>query len=515
MSKLYVTPSQMREIERRADQLGVSYYQLMENAGDAAAAFIVRIMSEKKISGRITMLCGKGNNGGDGYTAARKLAGAGFSVSCVMLSDEAGTDIAAKELGELFAEGLVPVIMLSDGKEAVFDVLCDSAVIVDCVFGTGFHGELPDNIAEILRYAESCNALKIAMDIPSGGNGQTGIACDDTLRCDYTVTFGLEKIGTAIYPLSEYCGEVIVCDIGIPDSCINSMERLIRRVDMDFVKEHIPVRRKNSHKGTFGKVLNIAGCKNMTGAAALSTSAALRSGAGLVKTASVDRVVKTLSSSIFESVYLSLKAAEDGSIDAENADMLIREMNNSTVCAIGCGLSVTENTKKLVKELVNNAEVPLIIDADGINCLASCIDIIRNAKGNAAVTPHPAELARIMDMPLSEVLSDRLGTAMRFCGLYETVILAKGTPTFIISSEAAYVSFTGNPGLSRGGSGDVLTGICAGLAAMGLPLDKALACGAFIHGYAADKAASELSQTGMLPSDVISRLPFVFKEMDR
>ena len=259
----------------------------------------------------------------------------------------------------------------------------------------------------------------------------------------------------------------------------------------------------------------IAAALLMTGAAALSTSAALRSGAGLVKTASVDRVIKTLSSSIFESVYLNLKAAEDGSIAAENADILIREMNSSTVCAIGCGLSVTENTKKLVKELVNNAEVPLIIDADGINCLAPCIDIIRNAKGKAAVTPHPAELARIMDMPLSEVLADRLGTAMRFCGLYETVILAKGTPTFIISSEAAYVSFTGNPGLSRGGSGDVLTGICAGLAAMGLPLDKALACGAFIHGYAADKAASELSQTGMLPSDVISRLPFVFKEMDR
>lgn len=515
MSKFYVTPSQMREIERRAAETGISYYQLMENAGDAAAANIIRIMSEKNIHGRITMLCGKGNNGGDGYAAARKLSEAGLDAACIMLSDEAGTDIAAKELGDLFAEGLVPVIMLSDGKEAVFDALCDSAVIVDCVFGTGFHGELPENIAGILIYAESCNALKIAMDIPSGGNGQTGIACKGTLHCDYTVTFGLEKIGTAMYPLSEYCGEVIVCGIGIPDSCISSMERLIRRVDMDFVREHIPVRPKNSHKGTFGKVLNIAGCNNMTGAAALSTSAALRSGAGLVKTASVDRVVKTLSSTIFESVYLDLKSAEDGSISAENAELLIEEINKSAVCSLGCGLSVTENTKKLVKELVKNAEVPMIIDADGINCLASCIDIIRNAKGKAAVTPHPAELSRIMDMPLTAVLADRLGMAMRFCDLYETVILAKGTPTFIIGSEAAYVSFTGNPGLSRGGSGDVLTGICAGLAAMGIPLAEALACAAFIHGYAADKTAEELSQTGMLPSDVIHRLPFVFKEMDR
>ena len=513
--KYYITPRQMKELEKRSDEAGVGYYRLMENAGSAAAAFILEKMHENNISGTVCILCGKGNNGGDGYVIARNFADAGLSVRCVMMCSDAGTDLAAKELGDMVAHGVIPVVLPADGKEAVRDIISDSAVIADCVFGTGFHGSLPDDIREIFEFAEKCPALKIAVDIPSGGNGLTGTAADGMLHCAYTVSMGVEKIGTAILPLREYCGEVTTVDIGIPRACTGSVSGLIRRVDIEFVKSVIPKRAYDSHKGTFGKLLNIAGSRTMPGAAVLSTAAALRSGAGLVKLAGVDSVVDTAAAGIHECTLLPLKAAPCGAIAYENADVLVSEMNRSTITAVGCGLSVCDDTKKLVKELIMRSEVPLLIDADGLNCIAPCIDIIRNAKGGAAVTPHPAELGRLLGIPTSEVTADRLGAAQRFNSLYETVILAKGVPTFVVGNDSAYVSFTGNAGLARGGSGDVLTGIAAGIMAMGVPAAEALACAAYIHGRAADRAAERLSQTGMLPSDVIAELPFVFREADR
>ncbi len=516
MTKYYCTPAQMREIEIRAGETGLSLYKLMENAGSSAAAQIIRIMNEKNIKGKISVICGKGNNGGDGFVIARNLSEAGLQVTCIMTCNDAGTDLAAKELGELYSEEKVNVIILpADDPDKAYDVLFYSAVIVDAVFGTGFHGELPPEIAAVLKYASECDGFKIAIDIPSGGDGQTGAVSDGTMKCDVTLALGIEKIGTALSPLSEYSGDVVVCNLGIPLSCVESMDGLLILADAEFVKSQIPVRDRNSHKGTFGKVLNIAGSKNMPGAAALSTEAALRSGAGIVRVASVEKVVNVLSARISECIYMTLKAGTKGEISADNAEILLKEAENSDVCAVGCGLSVAENTKKLVKELVNNAKIPLIIDGDGINCIASCIDIIRNAKGGAAITPHPAELSRVLEMSVEQVAADRLGAAIRFNSLYETPILIKGSPTFIIGSDASYVSFTGNPGLARGGSGDVLTGIAAGFTAMGIPLTKALACAAYVHGRAADIAAQEMSQTGMLPRDVISRLPLVFKELDR
>lgn len=511
----YCTPSQMKELEKRAVETGISYYTLMENAGECAAAFILNKMEHNGIHGTTAILCGKGNNGGDGFVIARHLADMGVPTVCVMMSDDTGTDLAARELSDLMARGTVPVMMLSDGKDNVFDVLCDCAVIVDAVFGTGFHGKLPDDIAEVFSFADKCAAMKIAVDIPSGGNGQTGSVSDGTMHCAYTVTFGMEKIGTVLAPLNEYCGSITVADIGIPQPCVESMPGLISRVDDDFVKHCIKKRPVNSHKGNFGRLINVSGSRNMPGAAALSTKAMLRSGAGLVKLASVEGVVNAVSASVYECTYMCLKSAENGAISAENADMLSEEMNKCTAAAIGCGLSVCDDTKKVVLSAVKNTDIPLIIDADGLNCLADSIDIIRNAKGRVGVTPHPAELARMMDMSAAEVAADRLGTAIRFNALYEASVLIKGTPTFVIGSENSYVSFTGNPGLSRGGSGDVLTGIAAAFMAMGIPVTEALACAAYVHGRAADMTADKLSQTGMLPSDVIAELPFVFKELDR
>lgn len=513
--KLYCTPSQMREIEKASEEAGRDCHRLMENAGSAAAVFIMNIIAEQNLSGMVTVLCGKGNNGGDGFVAARDLSEAGLDVCCVNIFDTVSTDLAKRELYELTARRDVPVLSLEKDPERAHDAVSSSSVIVDAVFGTGFHGELPKNAADIFALANSCRAVRIALDIPSGGNGGTGYAAEGTFCADHTVTFGLEKIGTAMLPLKNYCGKVTTADIGIPRTCIKSVDRLIRLLDSDTVKEMIPVRPYNAHKGMYGKLLDIAGSRTMPGAAALSVRSALRSGAGLVTLASVGDVVRSLSSSIYECTYLPLKTAESGSVSSESIPGLLDAAGKASAVAIGCGLMVTEDTKNVVSSVINGCEKPLIIDADGLNCIAPCIDIIRNAKGGAVVTPHPGELARLLGISTADVTADRLGAAMRFNSLYETAILAKGSPTFIVGNENAYVSFTGNPGLSRGGSGDVLTGIIGGLAAMGLSPEKAAACGAYIHGRAADLAAERLSVTGMLPSDVTDELPFVFREMDR
>lgn len=513
--KIYCTPEQMREIENKTVETGTSLYDLMENAGAVSAACILREMSARNIHGKVAVLCGGGNNGGDGLAIARNLIEAGIRAHCIMTCSKAATELAAKEMEILFSEGKVNVVMPEDGIDAALDLLFDSSVIVDAVFGIGFHDELPEDIAHVLKYADSCDAFKIAIDVPSGGNCKTGTVSDGTIKCDLTLTFGAEKIGTALSPLKEYCGKVTVCDINIPECCIESTDGILHTADAELVKKYLLPRAKDSHKGTFGKVLNVAGSANMSGAALLSSEAALRSGAGLVELASSDSVVNAAAASLYECIYKRLKAGKNGEISADNAAALISEMKSCSACMTGCGLSVSENTKKLVKELINNAEIPLIIDADGLNCVADCIDIIRNAKGGAAVTPHPGELSRMLGISIDEITADRLGAAVRFNSLYETPVLIKGSPTFIIGNDSAYVSFTGNPGLARGGSGDVLTGIAAAFAGMGIPLTEALACAAYVHGRAADMAAEEFSETGMLPRDVIAHLPFVFKEMDR
>ena len=513
--KIYCTPSQMKDLEKASNEAGVDYRRLMDNAGGIAAAYIMDKMHENGIPGPAVILCGKGNNGGDGFVVAKDLSEIGMLVYCVLVDGDPVSELASVQLGELAAGGTVPIIMLSDNKESVFNILEDSSVIVDAVYGTGFHGELPPDIAEVLEFAGKCKAMKFAVDIPSGGNGSSGAAARQTIKADYTVTFGLEKIGTVLSPLKELCGVMYIADIGIPSACVKTMTRLIRPVTLENVKASVPIRPSDAHKGMFGRVLNIAGCESMPGAAALSTSSMLRSGAGLVKLASVKNVVRSLSASLYECTYMPLSASSDGSISGDNAAALASEAAKYDVTAIGCGLSVTEGTKKIVKSVINSSPKKLIIDADGLNCLSGCIDIIRNTKGETAVTPHPAELGRLLGITTEEVLADRLGAALRFNSLYETTIVAKGSPTFIVSCDKTYVSFTGNPGLSRGGSGDVLTGIIAGLAAIGLHVDEAAAIGAFIHGYAADRAADKLSQTGMLPSDVTAELPFVFNEMNR
>lgn len=506
---IYPTPKQMKTIEENSDKNGVSYRALMENAGEALTMLIYKIGGETDISSGVVFICGSGNNGGDGFVSARLLAEGGVPVTVVLACGDPSTELAAVEYCELSGAGSIDVLNLNDNIEKVFSRFSEAAVIVDCVFGTGFHGFLPPQIKACFSFAERCGAIKIAADVPSGGDCLRGTVSEGTMKCAYTVTFGYKKVGMLMQPLEEYCGKIIAADIGFTEKCVHGLDYLPTLFTEKDASEMLPKRAKNAHKGDFGRLLNIAGSARMSGAAALSTKAALRSGAGLVTLATTETVISRIAGAMPEAMYLPLEA------DAKNSDIILKECENKNAVSVGCGLSVTEGTKAIVKKVIKNAACPIILDADGINCIADNIDIIRDAKAELIITPHAGELARLAGISPAEAAADRLTLAVNLAREYGITVVAKGVPTFVAGHGKVYVIPAGNPGLSRGGSGDVLTGIIAAFCAQGLaPLDAA-ALGVFVHGAAADLAAEKLSMTGMLPSDVIENLPFVFKAWNR
>ena len=508
----YATPAQMKTIEAFSDSRGVSYKQLMENAGAAAAELICKIAAENDLSDGILIICGKGNNGGDGFVTARNLADIGLKVSVVLAAGDPSTELSGYEYCELSGCGSVDVLDLNDNIDAVFKLFSSSALIVDAVYGTGFKGELPPQIKACFSYAARCGKIIVAMDVPSGGNCTTGEAAENTLQCDYTITFGCLKIGMLSEPLKSLCGKITVADIGFTDECFRSTDNIAEDLTEEYVYSLFPKRNENSYKTQFGRLLNIAGSRCMSGAALLSTAAALRSGVGLCTLASTDEVINRISASIPEATLLPLQNDSCGTISEKAADNLIKFMQNSTAVLIGPGLAVSDSTKTIVKEIIKNAECPVILDADGINCIIDCIDIIRSTKNKLIITPHQGELERLYKAAsFEDDASDRLAMATAISREYNVVIASKGVPNYIVDDGKLYICKAGNPGLSRGGSGDVLAGMIAAFTAMGLAPSDAAAAGVFLHGKAADIAADKLSQQGMLPSDVIAQLPYVFK----
>ncbi|MGN0637035.1 MAG: NAD(P)H-hydrate dehydratase [Huintestinicola sp.] len=513
------TPQQMKTAEANAVSKGTSYLQLMENAGAAATAEILKRIPH--ISGKKALiLSGKGNNGGDGFVMARLLSEKGACVTVSLAAEPPCDGIAFEEYSKITAISDIEILPLSDT-----DFSAEYDIIADAVFGTGFHGELPESISSAMKRLSHSDALKIAVDIPSGADSISGKCSEGTLSCDVTVTFGAVKTGMLHSPAKKLCGEIITAPIGIDDECFEGIEGICELMDMAHAAKAVPIRGEQDHKGNFGKLLIIAGSEGMSGAAAMNVSGALRSGAGLVKLASVPEVIDRTGSGIYECTFCKLIPTPDGYISADNVSKLLSEAEKMTCISIGSGMGATEDSTLILQNIVRlcgEKNIPLIIDADGLNCLAGCIDIIRNAECRAVLTPHPGELGRLLGISAAEVLSDRQAAAMRLAELTGAVVCAKGYPTYIVSPEGKVrASFTGNGGLSRGGSGDVLTGIISGLvtaSSHGIYEDESLlfeaACaGVYIFGLAADIAAEKLSMTGMLPTDAVKMLPEAYKKL--
>ncbi|MBQ5316963.1 MAG: NAD(P)H-hydrate dehydratase [Oscillospiraceae bacterium] len=515
METYICTPAQMRAAE--TDASGGSdegLLTLMENAGRAFADEIRERAPDAK---DVLILCGKGNNGGDGFVAARLLSNE-MNVTVALLVNSAPTGIAGTEFS-LLQNSSVKII---SGDET--DTEKEYDVIADAVFGTGFHGELPENVSLIFSRLMYSKALKISADVPSGVNAENAIISRCVFPADVTVTFGAVKLGMTLSPARDMCGEIVVREIGV--------EEALKKVG--FVPEMmterkalsvLPERNEFSHKGNFGRLTVIGGSSSMSGAAALNVKAALRCGAGLVRLASVKTVCDRVASGIYECTFAELITGENGNISSASLDLIEKELMCSDTAAIGSGLGCTADTSLIVREVIRicgKNNIPLVIDADGLNCLAADgtsqnVGFIAKHGCHAVLTPHPKELARLLGEELKDVLSDRLGAAVRLSTASGSVVVSKGYPTFIVSPDGrAAASYTGNAGLSKGGSGDVLTGIISGLLTSNKG-DRLFDCacgGVWIFGAAADITAERSSMTSMLPSDVTDDLDKIFHKKD-
>ncbi len=517
-----VTPEQMKYLEAESDRNGNTYEMLMEKAGEHLAEKIISIINIEKNKDKnqlfdITFICGNGNNAGDCFVAARYLKQHGIDSAVALLCGEPKTEIAKLNFSrmnqiEIISDKNILIDRISKYKQFDEVLSCPRQIIVDGAFGTGFHGELPEAVRDIFNTCSECDIV-IAVDVPSGGDCRNGKVSDGTLKADYTITFGFEKFGMTQYPLKEYCGEICVADIGIPIEYTDNFKYKIKIMCDSCLKNIIPRKKPDSHKGNFGRLLIVCGSEKMPGACIMAAEAAARSGVGLLQIAAVKSITPVITNRLPEAMLEPLKADEDGFISSHNFETIMRAAEKASAVLIGCGIGVTDGTKELVKNLLKNLNCPIILDADGINCISDSIDIIRQTKSSIILTPHPAEMGRLCGKSTAEVQSDRLGTAMNFSNEYNAVVVLKGAGTVIAEKNNIYVNQTGNPGMGKGGSGDVLSGIIASFAAQGISKVDSAVLGTFVHGAAGDLAASKKSMQSMIATDIIGELGEVFKKL--
>lgn len=506
--KLAVTNEQMREAEANADKNGVPYLQLMKNAGQACFDRICRLLGGSVKDKNIVVLAGRGNNGGDGIVITDLLCEAESNAVLVFAQDLPKSE-CARLCFSIYETGINSCIYLHQ-KENVMNVLRSCDAIIDCVFGTGFHGELDENLSELFAFINSeCRAIKISVDVPSGCDSNTGAIAQNAFLPDFTITLAAVKKGLYSHPCFEHCGMMLLADIGIPQECFKSCEAILTD---GVIKEFFPKRRTVSHKGSYGKLLNVSGSAYYTGAAMLSTGAALRTGAGLCTLATPTRVINAIAANVPEATYIPLDQDMDGFVNAKASDRLKEHLARTKYSAIliGCGLGNNRYTAEMTEYVIKNADCPVIIDADGLNSIASNINVLKDSKTSVIVTPHPAEFSRISGLSVDEVQRDRIAAAKNFAAQYGVITVLKGVNTVIASPGGeAFVNTTGNPGLAKGGSGDVLAGMVASLTAQGTEPFYAAVLGVYLHGLAADTLAKERAMFSILPHDLIEILPYL------
>ena len=478
--------------------MGIDSCRLMENAARAAADAVWEELGG--VPGRVGVFCGAGNNGGDGVACARFLKERGCEVRAFACGKMEKCTADTREMVRRLEEAGGALEPFGDDA-AEYAKRC--AVVVDALFGTGLSRPVAGDPARAVQIMNESGARIVACDMPSGIGTDSGEILGCAVRADVTVTFSMAKPGQLVPPGVGHTGRLIVADIGIPEEARRSQPTLGRVTEKDEVLRHFPPRPVTAHKGDFGKLLLLCGSRGLTGAAALAARAALRTGAGLVSLGVPESVYPILAAKLDEAMVFPLPDDGAGRLSEKAIPEILDRLHGSTACLIGPGLGRCESVERVVARVVDASRVPLVVDADGINALSGHMDVLRGARCPILLTPHDGEFARLGgDLSLG-----RFGAAAQLADRTGAVVLLKGYRTIITDGEHLRVNPTGNPGLATGGSGDVLSGVIVSLLGQGLQSYDAAWCGAYLHGAAADLAAGEAGQYGLLPSDVIAALP--------
>ncbi len=492
-----LSPEEIRKAEDCANKAGLSYEEMMENAGMGCAEYILKSYPDSK---NIVIICGKGKNGGDGFVIARGLWQAGKCVSVIHAFSSPSDELSEKN--RMCIEGCADIFDGSKITKSIISLINKADIIVDAVFGIGFKGKLPENVKELFGIVNKTSAVKIAIDIPSGLSVKSESVAD-CFTADETLSMLCYKAEHIYKPFSDICGKTTVIPIGFECS-----EGMLQTKTPEEIKALLPHRPYNSNKGTFGKALIIAGSRNMPGASVIATKAALNSGVGLTFLAFPDNIYNTVTAHLTECVFRPLPSGENGGFSPEGIKKIIEELPSFDAIAMGPGVGTDKGAEILICEIIKNYKGKLIIDADGINIISRNINIIQESEAQIALTPHPGEMARLTGLSIKEINSKREDIAREFTSAYGVTLLLKGANTVVASPcEALYINPTGSSALSRGGSGDLLTGLIVSFAAQGLSVTDAAILGAYVHGLAGETAEKKFTAYGASVENITECVP--------
>ena len=509
------TAEEMQELDRKAiETYRIPGVVLMENAGRGAAEVISGYFPEIQKK-KVAIIAGKGNNGGDGFVIARYLLNQGIYVRVYLLTDPNGLRGDAETNFSIFHRMKGEVISVPSTKDYIkvkrdlekFDIL------IDGIFGTGLDAEVRGYYREVIDHLNTLQKPIVAIDIPSGLDGDTGKPLGTAIRASLTITFGLPKIGHLIPPGLDYVGKVKVVDIGIPKKLVEEEKFSTYLLEKEEIQRWLSIpRNPDTHKGDYGHLLVIAGSVGKTGAAVMACQAALRMGAGLVTLAIPKSLNPILEMKLTEVMTEPLPETPKQTLSLRAFSAIARLCENKKAVIIGPGLGTIKETQSLILKLIRTIDLPIIIDADGLTALATQPKTLPIKNRSLMLTPHPGEMARLTRSQVKEVLENRVGLSRNFAQSQHVHLVLKGHPTLITTPKGeVYINPTGNPGMASGGTGDVLTGMIGGLVCQGFDILTSLQVAVYLHGMAGDEGAQEKGEKSLIATDIIEKIPTLLK----
>lgn len=502
---------QMQELDRKSIEIyRIPGIVLMENAGRGAAEIILNTFPDLSKK-RVAIVSGKGNNGGDGFVIARYLRNRGISVMVFLLTDPKNLRGDAETNYYIFHRMKGEVIPLPSSKEyhKVRKELEKADLIIDAIFGTGLDSEVRGYYREAIEHLNTLQKPIIAVDIPSGLDANTGKPLGIAIRASLTITFGLPKVGHLIAQGPEYVGRLKIIDIGIPKVLVEEEKIQTHIIEDEEIKTYLSIpRRPDTHKGDYGHLLVIAGSVGKTGAAAMACEAAMRVGAGLVTLAIPKSLNPIMEVKLTEVMTEPLPETPKQTLSLRAFNSLLRLCENKKAVIIGPGMGTIKETQTLLIKLIKALNIPIIIDADGINALANQPKTLPLPNRSIILTPHPGEMARLIQSTSKEIQDNRLNISRNFAQSNHLYLVLKGYHTLIATPHGdVFINPTGNPGMASGGTGDILTGMIGGFVCQGYDILTSLKISVYLHGLAGDEIARELGEKSLVASDIISKLP--------
>lgn len=510
-----VTAAQMQSLDRRTiEEARVPGTTLMERAGSGVAEALQQVCGSPS-GKRVTIFCGKGNNGGDGLVIARLLRRKRARVHVLLFADPKDlTGDARIMYRRLIRTAGTSVINCHPKEDTIRTKAAHADILVDALLGTGLSSRVKDPYRIAIEAMNVSPAPTIAVDVPSGVHSDNGSILGTAVRAHLTVTFGCPKVGLYLGPAIDHTGTISVVDIGIPQQYVTDLSPSLHLLTPHLIKPLLPRRPPTSHKGTFGHAGILAGSPGKTGAAALAAKAALRIGTGLVTVATPKSVNPTLEAKLLEAMTVPMPETEASTLGHSASSQLIDFASHRSAIAIGPGIGTHHETRDLIKTIISRLDKPCVMDADALTLLATQKSCLSSSKVRHVLTPHPGEMARLLGHTSPQsVNDDRLGVALGFAKAQQVIVVLKGARTIIASPDGqAAICPTGNPGMATAGMGDALTGMIVGLLAQGLSAWNAARAGVYLHGLAGDCASAELGQAGMIAGDLIECIPHAFQQ---